>query len=125
MTGLMMRASIDSVSGEVYVPARWFAADGSLRVCEETTLPAVGVLRAATGIGGQDYGLIDLDDDVRVQVRLVGTEHEVGAAYAARHRSAEATSEPADIGDIEFCRALVGDDDPHRGLRKLESRGRE
>jgi uncharacterized OB-fold protein len=78
-----MMASIDPLTKEVYVPPRRFAADGSLRRCESIEISPAGVLRAFTSSGGTFYGLVDLDSEVRVQVRLDEGPHEVGAAYLA------------------------------------------
>ena len=78
-----MMASIDPLTKELYVPPRRFAADGSLRLCEPTQISPAGVLRAFTSSGSTFYGLVDLDSEVRVQVRLDEGPHEVGATYRA------------------------------------------
>ncbi|MFF1819778.1 hypothetical protein ACFVWG_20930 [Kribbella sp. NPDC058245] len=78
-----MIASIDPLTKELYVPPRRLAADGSLRRCEPTEILSAGVLRAFTSSGSTFYGLVDLDCEVRVQVRLDEGPHEVGATYQA------------------------------------------
>ena len=106
MTGVQIASSSDQATGEVYVPPRRFASDGSLRPCEESSIAATGVLRAMTAIAGQGYGLIDLDHDVRVQVRIAGTDHRVGEVYEGRYREDVGERDgAAQIGDLEFHRA--------------------
>jgi uncharacterized OB-fold protein len=80
-------ASIDRSTGQVYVPPRRFAADGSLRACEPIEISSVGVLRSWTVLGNppdaEHFGLLDLEHDVRIQVRLDAGPHEIGARYRA------------------------------------------
>lgn len=75
--------SQDPDTGQVYYPARRFAADGSLRECVVVELSGLGTLYSWTMFGGQAFGEIDLKEGVRVQALLVGTANEVGAAYRA------------------------------------------
>jgi uncharacterized OB-fold protein len=81
MTVARLKASRDDVSGEVYVPPRRFAADGSLRECVPCELPADGILVSWTAFQGESYGLIDLADGVRIQTLLGPGPHEPGRAY--------------------------------------------
>ena len=74
-------ASRDNATGEVYVPPRRFAADGSLRECEMIEVPAVGTLASWTCHKDEFYGLIDLPGNVRIQVLLGPGPHEVGVGY--------------------------------------------
>jgi len=105
VTRIQIASSIDLATGEVYVPPRRFASDGSLRRCEESSMAATGVLRAMTAIAGQEYGLVDLDHDVRIQVRIGGTDHRVGELYEGRYREdVDDRGGAAQIGDLEFHR---------------------
>jgi uncharacterized OB-fold protein len=81
MTVARLKASRDEVSGEVYVPPRRFASDGSLRECVPCEVPAEGVLVSWTTFQGESYGLIDLADGVRIQTLLGPGPHEPGRAY--------------------------------------------
>ncbi|WP_319449801.1 MULTISPECIES: hypothetical protein [unclassified Mycobacterium] len=85
-----LAASLDELSGELYVPSRRYAADGSLRPCTPTTVPAVGVLVSWTKFEGQHYGLVDLDASPRVQAFLAEGPHEVGARYHG-HQDSDGT----------------------------------
>ena len=77
-----LSASRDPLTGQLYVPPRRFAADGSLRECEAVQVAAQGVLLAHTSYGGTAYGLLDLDSGTRIQVRLLGDgPHTCGARY--------------------------------------------
>ena len=76
-----LAASRDDQTGQVYVPARRFAADGSLRVCTPIEVPARGVLVSWTRYQDENYGLVDLPDAVRIQVLLGDGPHEIGATY--------------------------------------------
>lgn len=75
--------SRDPDTGQIYYPARRFAADGSLRECVAVELSGFGTLYSWTTFGGQAFGQIDLNESVRVQALLVGTDHEIGVAYRA------------------------------------------
>lgn len=77
-------ASRDPVTGDIFVPARWLAADGSLRRCQPHTLAAVGRLHSWTRMGRRYFGQIDLAQGPRIQVTLLGEAHDVGADYAQR-----------------------------------------
>lgn len=77
----MLHASRDTVTGQVYVPARRYAADGSLRECEPIEIAAEGILASWTCFLGEFYGLLDLDGDIRVQVPLGPGPHQVGLHY--------------------------------------------
>lgn len=82
MTGTAsLPASRDELTGEIYVPPRRFAADGSLRETTPVEVPAKGTLASWTNYHGEFYGLIDLDHDARVQVVLGPGPHEIGAGY--------------------------------------------
>lgn len=74
-------ASCDPQTGQVYVPPRRFAADGSLRECEQFTIDAEGNLASCTEYRGEFYGLVDLAHSVRIQVLLGPGPHSVGAHY--------------------------------------------
>ena len=74
-------ASEDPLTGDVYVPPRRFAADGSLRQCRPTTVPAQGTLASWTEYGGEFYGLVDLAHSARVQALLGPDPHQIGAQY--------------------------------------------
>jgi uncharacterized OB-fold protein len=76
-----MHASRDSVTGEVYVPARKYAADGSLRECEPIEIAAEGVLASWTCFRDEFYGLVDLAGDIRIQVLLGPGPHRIGQRY--------------------------------------------
>jgi uncharacterized OB-fold protein len=73
--------SKDPVSGEVYVPPRRLAADGSLRECQLVEVQAKGVLASWTSYNGEFYGLVDLANAVRIQARLGDGPHEMGSDY--------------------------------------------
>ena len=75
-------ASRDPQTGDVFFPARLYAADGSLRRCEPCALDAVGQLFSWTRMGRRCFGQIDLDGGPRIQGALLGDEHEIGAVYA-------------------------------------------
>jgi uncharacterized OB-fold protein len=74
-------ASRDGVTGELYVPPRRFAADGSLRECVVTTVPARGRLVSWTEFRSEFYGLIDLSAGARIQALLGAGPHALGAEY--------------------------------------------
>jgi uncharacterized OB-fold protein len=78
---LALPGSKDPVSGEVYVPPRRHAADGSLRECQPVEVPAKGVLASWTSYNGEFFGLVDLAHAVRIQARLGEGPHEVGSVY--------------------------------------------
>jgi uncharacterized OB-fold protein len=79
-----LKASRDATSGETYVPPREFAADGSLRRCDDTLVPATGVLHSWTEFRGEHYGIVDLDGGARIQTLLGPGPHNVGARYSDR-----------------------------------------
>jgi uncharacterized OB-fold protein len=81
MTVARLKASRDEVSGEVYVPPRRFAADGSLRECVPCEVPAEGILASWTAFQGESYGLVDLAGGIRIQTLLGPGPHEPGQAY--------------------------------------------
>jgi acyl dehydratase len=76
-----LAASRDPGTGQVFYPARALSVDGRLRPLDDTTLATEGVLYAWTTYAGTAYGQVDLDDGVRLQVRLAPGEHEIGARY--------------------------------------------
>ena len=78
-----IKASCDRETGQYYIPPRALAADGSMRVCEEVTVPAKGALYSWTEFNGVCYGIVDLECGSRVQVYLAEGPHEIGAAYFA------------------------------------------
>jgi len=84
MSSPVISASIDVTTGEVYVPPRRFAADGSLRPCEPFEISSRGILRGFTSYGATFFGLVDLERGVRIQARLDAGPHEVGATYEGR-----------------------------------------
>ncbi|MBO4256222.1 class I adenylate-forming enzyme family protein [Streptomyces griseorubiginosus] len=79
--------SRDSLTGELYVPARRFAADGSLRECRTEDVLAQGTLVAATHHEGVTHGLIDLDAGCRIHAILSPEGLEVGAHYVGHSRN--------------------------------------
>jgi uncharacterized OB-fold protein len=81
MTPARLKASRDEMSGEVYVPPRRFASDGSLRECVPCEVPAEGTLVSWTAFQGEFYGLVDLADGIRVQTLLGPGPHEAGQPY--------------------------------------------
>ena|SRR5437868_14134636 len=76
-----LAASYDESTGEIYVPPRRFAADGSLRECLALEIPAIGALVGWTSYAGEQYALLDLEQCVRVQALLDGDHHQYGARY--------------------------------------------
>jgi hypothetical protein len=96
MTVARLKASRDDVSGEVYVPPRRFASDGSLRECVPCDVPAEGTLASWTAFQGESYGLVDLAGGVRIQTLLGPGPHESGLAYVG-------TTDAA--GETRFVRA--------------------
>lgn len=78
---IRIEASRDPLTGDVFCPARRFAADGSLRRCEPVTIRAAGILYSWTRMGRRAFGQIDLDDGPRIQAELLGESHEIGARY--------------------------------------------
>jgi hypothetical protein len=77
-----IKASRDLATGQLYVPPRPFAADGSLRECQPIDIPARGVLLAHTSFRGTNYGLIDLDSGPRIQAVLAaGATPTTGSRY--------------------------------------------
>jgi uncharacterized OB-fold protein len=74
-------ASRDPETGDVFVPPRQYAIDGSLRVCEPCVLSAEGVLLSWTTHAGDHFGLLDLAENVRIQALLDSGPHEVGTRY--------------------------------------------
>jgi len=76
-----VRASRDKVTGDIYVPARRFAADGSLRQCEQFDVPADGVLLAWTEYQGVTYGLLQLSTNIQIQNVLMNSPRVVGERY--------------------------------------------
>ena len=83
-------ASRDQATGQLYVPPRRFAADGSLRECEQLEVLAEGTLASWTRYRDQCYGLIDLPEGPRVQALLRDGPHELGATYVG-HRGEDGT----------------------------------
>jgi uncharacterized OB-fold protein len=81
MTLVRLKASRDEMSGEVYVPPRRFASDGSLRECVPCEVPAQGTLVSWTAFQGEWYGLIDLAHGIRIQTLLGPGPHEAGQPY--------------------------------------------
>lgn len=84
-----LEASRDPLTGEVFVPARTYAADGSLRRCEPHALAAVGRLYSWTRMGRRHFGQVDLTGGPRIQVTLLGEAHEIGADYTLTTLQAE------------------------------------
>jgi uncharacterized OB-fold protein len=76
-----LRGARDGETGQIYFPFRTLAADGSLRPCEQVALSSKGVLVSWTRMGKQCFGLIDLQEGVRVQTSLDDGEHRTGARY--------------------------------------------
>lgn len=87
--------SRDPQTGQVYAPPRKYAADGSLRECEHTTIAAKGTLASWTDYRDEFYGLLDLEHDVRIQALLGPGPHDVGSQY---HGIAD------DSGAVRFIR---------------------
>lgn len=94
--------SRDPRTGDVFCPPRAFAADGSLRRCEGVSLEGVGTLYSWTRFARMSFGQIDLRDGVRIQTRLDGDDHAIGATYALKPVTNEA-------GEIEERFVRVGD----------------
>lgn len=90
----VLGATRDPGTGQVYFPPRRFAADGSGRACEPVEVAGAGELRGWTALGGEQFGLIDLDGGLRLQVRLAGSDHEYGARYVV-----------VDTEEVRFARA--------------------
>jgi len=84
-----LEASRDPVTGDIFFPARWLAADGSLRRCEPHPLQAAGRLYSWTRMGRRCFGQIDLTHGPRIQVTLLGEVHEIGALYVLSTQVAE------------------------------------
>lgn len=78
---VVLRGSRDPRSGESYYPERALSVDGSLRELEPVDLARHGRLYTWTTFDGRHFGQIDLDDSVRLQVRLGPGPHEIGAPY--------------------------------------------
>jgi MaoC like domain len=76
-----LTGSRDAETGQTFYPARARSVDGRLRTLDETTLATEGVLYSWTTCAGTAYGQVDLDDGVRLQVRLAPGEHRIGARY--------------------------------------------
>ncbi|MEV7010066.1 hypothetical protein [Streptosporangium sp. NPDC051022] len=91
----LLSASRDDETGEIYIPPRTYAADGSLRRCTETGIPGVGTLVGWTVSDGEQYGLVVLDAGPRLQVLLSDEAH----AYGERYVGVEADEE------VRFFRA--------------------
>jgi acyl dehydratase len=79
--GGVLHGSRDPISGDCYFPVRALSVDGTLRELEQVDLPRTGRLYSWTSFGGRDYGQVDLDDGVRLQVPLGPGPHEIGADY--------------------------------------------
>jgi hypothetical protein len=77
-----LRASRDPRTGETYYPERALSVDGTLRRVEPVDLATRGVLYSWTTFDGADFGQVDLEDGVRLQVRLHDGPHEIGATYS-------------------------------------------
>jgi uncharacterized OB-fold protein len=86
---LILQASRDAHTGQVYIPPRALAADGSLRPTQTIEVPAQGVLYSVTSFAGETYGLVDLDCGTRLQVLLEPDTAVIGARVAARGHGAD------------------------------------
>lgn len=84
MSIVQLSASRDAQTGQVYVPPRALAADGSLRATENIEVPAQGVLVSWTSFAGEYYGLIDLDCGARIQALLAPGTDKIGTACTAK-----------------------------------------
>ncbi len=76
-----LRGSRDPRTGETYFPERALSVDGTLSELEPVDLARRGVLYSWTSFDGVYFGQIDVDDGVRLQVRLGDGPHEIGAVY--------------------------------------------
>lgn len=84
-----IQASQDAQTGQVYVPPRALAADGSLRPTQPLEISGAGVLYSATTFSGQVYGIVDLDGGARVQALLDGGSYTIGQRVVAVVSTAE------------------------------------
>lgn len=80
---LTLQASRDEHTGQIYVPPRALAADGSLRPTTAGEVPAQGVLYSFTTFAGECYGLVDLEGGARIQVLLEPNTTVIGARVLA------------------------------------------
>ena len=80
---LTIQASRDPHTGQVYVPPRAFAADGSLRPTQPIDVLGTGVLYSVTTFNGQLYGVVDLDAGARVQALLDAGHYAIGQRLVA------------------------------------------
>ncbi|GAA1017679.1 hypothetical protein GCM10009556_065760 [Acrocarpospora pleiomorpha] len=76
-----LTGSKDPETGQVFYPARALSVDGRMRPLVESALASEGVLYSWTTYAGTAYGQVDLDDGVRLQVRLAPGDHQIGARY--------------------------------------------
>jgi len=76
-----LTGSADPETGQVFYPVRALSVDGRLRPLVESALATEGVLYSWTTYAGAAYGQVDLDDGVRLQVRLAPGEHRIGERY--------------------------------------------
>jgi hypothetical protein len=76
-----LSGSKDPDTGQVFYPARALSVDGRMRPLADAALATEGVLYSWTTYEGLAYGQVDLDDGVRLQLRLAPGEHEIGARY--------------------------------------------
>jgi uncharacterized OB-fold protein len=81
---IKLKGSCDPVTGEIYVPPRTYAADGSLRRCEPLAVDGSGTLYSWTTFRNDAYGIIDLACGGRVQAYLGEGPHEIGTRYVAK-----------------------------------------
>lgn len=79
-----LAGSRDRQTGAIFCPPRAFAADGSLRRCEEVSLEGIGTLYSWTRFARMSFGQIDLRGGPRIQARLEGDDHVIGATYSLR-----------------------------------------
>jgi uncharacterized OB-fold protein len=81
---IKLKGSRDQATGEIYVPPRTYAADGSLRRCEPLGVDGLGTLYSWTTFRDDAYGIIDLACGGRVQAYLGAGPHQIGARYVAK-----------------------------------------
>lgn len=80
-TTFALTGSRDPQTGQVFFPPRALSVDGALRELEEVELPSTGVLYSFAVVGDTTYGLIDLQQGVRLQAELAPGDPVIGGAY--------------------------------------------
>lgn len=86
---MMLKASRDNASGQVYVPPRAFAADGSLRPAAPVEVAASGVLYSCTTFARECFGIVELDCGSRLLALLVPGTDRIGERVNAREQAAD------------------------------------